>query len=51
MTTQEIHQALNQRAHQKISHKHLKILMERFVECFGTPVTDDNIEAFLNYAW
>ena len=47
MTTQEIHQALNERAHQKIPHKHLQILME----CFGEEVTDDNLESFLQYAW
>ena len=51
MTTQEIHQALNQRARHSIPHKHLKILMERFTECFGQPITDDNLESFLQYAW
>ena len=51
VTTQEIHQALNERAHQKIPHKHLVTLMERFVEIFGEEVTDTNLEAFLNYAW
>ena len=47
MTTQEIHQALNERAHLKVSHKHLQILME----CFGQPIADENLEAFLQYAW
>ena len=51
MTTQEIHQALNARAHQKIPHKHLQILMERFEEINGEPVTDTNLESFLQYAW
>ena len=51
MTTQEIHQALNERAHRKIPHKHLKILMERFAEVFGEEITDDNLESFLQYAW
>ena len=51
MTTQEIHQALNQRAHRKIPLKHLQTLMERFSEIYGTEVTDDNLESFLRYAW
>ena len=51
MTTQEIHQALNQRAHRKIPHKHLQPLMERFSEIYGEEVTDTNLESFLQYAW
>ena len=51
MTTQEIHQALNERAHQKIPHKHLQILMECFGEVYGEEVTDNNLESFLQYAW
>lgn len=51
MTTQEIHRALNDRAHRKIPHKHLQILMECFMERFGTPITDTNLESFLQYAW
>lgn len=51
MSTQEIHQALNQRAHRKIPQKHLQILMERFEEINGEPVTDTNLESFLQYAW
>ena len=47
MTTQEIHQRLNHRAGKNIPIKHLLILLE----CFGKPVTEDNIEAFLSYAW
>ena len=47
MTTQEIHQRLEHRAGRHIPIKHLLILME----CFGEPVTDANIEAFLRYAW
>ena len=45
--TQEIHERLNHRCGRNISLKHLAILME----CFGHPVTETNIEAFLNYAW
>ena len=53
MTTQEIHQALNARAHQQIPHKHLQILMERFTECTGQEINEENnnLEAFLQYAW
>ncbi len=47
MTTHEIHDRLNRRAGQVIPIKHLLIL----IECFGQPVTDDNITAFLRYAW
>jgi hypothetical protein len=51
MTTQEIHDRLNRRAGQIIPIKHLLVLMERFEEINGQPVTDTNIEAFLRYAW
>ena len=51
MTTQEIHERLNRRAGRKISTKHMQILMERFCEITGHPVSDTNIEAFLRYAW
>ena len=47
MSTQEIHEGLNERAGKKIPIKHLKILLE----CFGQPVTAKNIQAFLRYAW
>ena len=45
--TQEIHERLNHRCGQNIPLKHLAILME----CFGQPITEANIEAFLKYAW
>jgi len=51
MTTHEIHDRLNHRAGQIIPIKHLLVLMERFEEINGQPVTDTNIEAFLRYAW
>ena len=51
MTTQEIHSRLNHRARQKIPIKHLQILMDRFCEITGQPVSDANIEHFLKYAW
>lgn len=51
MTTQEIHDRLNHRAGQKISTKHLQLLMERFYEITGSPVSEANIEDFLRYAW
>ena len=51
MTTQEIHDRLNHRAGQIIPIKHLLVLMERFEEIHGQPVSDTNIEAFLKYAW
>ena len=51
MTTQEIHDRLNHRAGQIIPIKHLLLLMERFEEINGQPVSDTNIEAFLRYAW
>ena len=47
MTTQEIHQRLDHRAGKHIPTKHLLILLD----CFGQPVTETNIEAFLRYAW
>ena len=51
MTTQEIHDRLNHRAGKTIPIKHLMTLMERFQEITGQPVSDTNIEAFLQYAW
>ena len=51
MTTQEIHDRLNHRAGQIIPIKHLMLLMERFQEITGQPVSDTNIEAFLRYSW
>lgn len=45
--TQEIHERLNHRCGSNIPLKHLAILME----CFGQPITEDNIEEFLRYAW
>ena len=51
MSTQEIHERLNHRAGQAIPIKHLLLLMERFREIHGQPVTASNIEAFLKYAW
>ena len=45
--TQEIHERLNHRCGQNVPLKHLAILMD----CFGQPVTEANIEAFLKYAW
>lgn len=51
MTTQEIHARLNHRARQKIPIKHLQLLMERFYEITGTPVSEANIDTFLQYAW
>ncbi len=47
LPTQEIHERLNHRCGQNIPLKHLAILME----CFGQPITEANIEAFLKYAW
>ena len=34
-----------------ISLKHLAVLMERFEEKTGLPVSETTIEAFLQYAW
>lgn len=51
LTTQEIHERLNHRAGQNIPIKHLLLLMERFREIHGQPITASNIEAFLRYAW
>ncbi len=51
MTTQEIHDRLNHRAGKIIPIKHLMVLMERFYEITGQNVDDNNIEAFLRYAW
>ena len=51
MTTQEIHDRLNHRAGKTIPIKHLMTLMDRFQEITGQPVSDTNIEAFLQYAW
>ena len=47
MTTNEIHLRLNHRAGKNIPIKHVLILLE----CFGQPVSETNIEAFLKYAW
>jgi len=47
ISTQEIHDRLNHRCGRNIPLKHLAILME----CFGQPITETNIEAFLRYAW
>jgi hypothetical protein len=51
MTTQEIHSRLNHRAGKHIPIKHMQLLMTRFEEIHGEPVSDTNIEAFLRYAW
>lgn len=51
LSTQEIHERLNHRCGQTIPIKHLLLLMERFREIYGQPVTGANIEAFLRYAW
>ena len=51
MTTQEIHDLLNHRCGRYISLKHLAVLMERFEEKTGLPVSETTIEAFLQYAW
>ena len=51
MSTQEIHDRLERRAGKKIPIKHVQVLMERFNEITGEPVSDTNIEAFLRYAW
>lgn len=45
--THEIHERVNRRCGRHISLKHLAILME----CFGEPITESNIGAFLKYAW
>ncbi len=45
--THEIHERVNHRCGRNISLKHLAILME----CFGQPISEANIEAFLKYAW
>ena len=51
MNTQDIHERLNHRCGYNMPLKHLAILMERFTEIHGQPVTEDNLEAFLKYAW
>ncbi len=51
MTTQEIHDRLNHRAHKNIPTKHLQLLMDRFREITGQPVSEANIDTFLRYAW
>ena len=47
MTTQEIHSRLNHRAGKHIPIKHMQLLMTRFEEIHGEPVSDTNIEICL----
>ena len=51
MTTNEIHERVNQRCGRAISVKHLAVLMERFEELHGTSIDETNIGAFLRYVW
>lgn len=51
LSTQEIHSRLNHRAGKHIPIKHMQLLMARFEEIHGEPVSQTNIEAFLKYAW
>ncbi|MBQ3716839.1 MAG: hypothetical protein II901_00415 [Paludibacteraceae bacterium] len=51
ISTQEIHSRLNHRAGKKIPTKHMQMLMVRFEEITGEPVSQTNIDAFLRYAW
>ena len=51
ISTQEIHSRLNHRAGKRIPIKHMQMLMARFEEITGQPISPSNVEAFLRYAW